>query len=228
MKRIIYFLSITALTVITVGIVYSCKQTPATSISNSTTGRGEPTLVTAPPEFDEANQTFTLTLRADSTKGATVTYYLLDGDSLLMQNNDGLFKGVAPLEEGYNVRARVEWEDTTIVTPTVHVLGFIIPREAVEKLSADNLQRLLNEINRDEVNAHIAQDMKLTVVGSQMKPSLLHDVFLYLENKVWESVAVTQVNYDDYNFITSITLKPVEHIEPIVENDGTDEFYDEY
>lgn len=228
MKRIIYFLSITVLTVCTIGIALSCKQTPVASISNSATGRGEPTLVTEKLEFDEANQTFTLTLRADSTDGATVTYYLLDGDSLLMQNSNGLFKGIAPLEEGYNVQARIEWEDTTIVTPTIHVLGFIIPREPVEKLSADALQRLLNANEKTEIEAYLAQDMKLTVVDSQMKPSLLHDVFLYLENNVWESVTVTQINYDDYNYITAITIKPVEHIEPMTENDGTDEFYDEY
>ena len=227
MKRIIYLLSIMAMAVFTVGLTQSCKQAPTASTSSST-GRGKPILVTDTLELDEANQTFTLKLRTDSTEGATVTYYLFDGDSLLMQNSNGHFSGIVPSEEGYKVQARVEWEDTTIITPDFHVLGFVIPREPVEKLSADILQRLLNEMDRDEVNVHIAQDLKLTVVGSQMKPSLLHDVFLYLENNLWESVTVTQVNYDDYNFITSITLKPVEHIEPMVENDGTDEFYDDF
>ena len=63
-------------------------------------------------------------------------WFILDGDSLLMQNEEGVFTGFAPLEDGYNVQLRVEWNDTTITTPMQHILGFVIPREPVEKMLA--------------------------------------------------------------------------------------------
>ena len=65
----------------------------------------------------------------------------------------------------------------------------------------------------------MAQQVKLTILDSKIKPLLIHDVLLQLENKVWDSVTVSDVEYDENNFIVAITLKPVEHVEPISEDD---------
>ena len=47
---------------------------------------------------------------------------------------------------------------------------------------------------------------------------------------VWESVTVTDVTYDENNFITSITLKPTEQqdLTTAEGDEDADMFYDEY
>ena len=73
----------------------------------------------------------------------------------------------------------------------------------------------------------MAQQLKLTVLKSKVKPTIIHDVLLQLDNKVWDSVKVAEVEYDDDNYIVAITLKPVEHVEPVSEDDE-DIIVDEY
>ncbi len=187
---------------------YSCRQSSEPNPDESAK-RGEPVIVTDTLVFDEGSKTFSLTLHADSTAGAVVTFYLLDGDSLIMQSSDGVFNDIKPLEEGYKARIKVEWSDTTIITPAVSVCGFVIPREPVEKLSKEELQRIINAAEKDVLDEHLAQNVRLTVYDCAEKPSLLHEVFVYLENKVWESVSVDGVTYDDNNLITSLTLKAI-------------------
>lgn len=211
-------------------LVLGCKQSPSTEVSNDGNSRGEPTLVCDAPVFDETSQTFSLTIHADSTAGAEVTYCLLDGDSILMACSDGLFTGIAPLEEGYNVLARAVWTDTTITTPKTHVVGFIIPREPIEKLETTELQRLINNKDAETIKNHLSQSIKLITVSGKRKPELLNDVFTFLGMGVWENVAVTDVTYDENNYITTITLKPTEQQDLTTEDVGDDAnmFYDEY
>lgn len=180
--------------------------------------RCEPLLVADEPQYDESTNTFSLTVRVDSTEDADITYYLYDGDSLLMENSDGYFSAIAPLEEGYNVQAKVVWSDTTVVIPAVKVMGFIILKK-IEKLPEKELQNLINKMDSNALEAHMAQQVKLTVLDSKIKPSLIHAVLLQIKNKVWDSVTVTEVEYNDNNYIVAITLKPVEHIVPVSEDD---------
>lgn len=209
MKRIHVFFGIAAL--IVACLMQSCKQSGAPG--NETARRGEPVLVVADPVYDKESNSFSLSLYADSTAGAEITYYLLYGDSVLMQNKEGLFTGIAPFEEGYNVRAKVVWSDTTIMTPVVHRFGFAVPQEPVEKMTAEELQRLINACDKSlkqGKNEHVAQGVKLVVNNCQMKaPRMIPDVIILIENQVWESVEVTSLDYDEYNLITSVTLKPV-------------------
>jgi len=205
-------------------LMVGCKQSVAPS-DIKTTPRGEPTLVCDTLVFDEATKTFSLSLHADSTAEAKVTFILLDGDSILMQNEDGQFSGIYPLEEGYNVQLRAEWEDTTIMTPLSHILGFVIPREPIEKISEDTLQKLINAREKSltlGINPHLAQGLIVKVTDTQMKASSLQEVVTFLKNGVWKSVSVTHVDYDDNNLVTSITLKPVE--ESIDEEDYEEDF----
>jgi len=215
----------TLLTFALLSFLYGCNNNSATTPTPDSTGRGEPLLIVDAPSYEEYSKTFSLAIMADSTEGATVTYFLLDGDSLIAQSTDGSFKGISPMEEGYNVQARVAWEDTTIITPIVHVLGFVIPREPVEKLSNKELQQLINSKDEETLNLHLTQNVKLTVSDSQVKVTLLHDVFLRLENNVWDSVTVQDIAYDENNLITSITLKAKEREQ---QTDNSEEFYDEY
>lgn len=182
--------------------------------------RGEPQLVVVEgPQYDKDSQSFSLTLRVDSADDATVTYFLYDGDSLLMQNAEGRFTAIAPLEEGYNVQAKVEWSDTTIVTPSLLVMGFVIQTEPIEKLSEQQIQLLFNKMDEETLEKHMAQQVQLKILDSKSESLLMHDVIWRLKHKEWISVTVSEVEYDKYNFIVAITLKPVEHIEPVSDID---------
>ena len=74
-------------------------------------------------------------------------------------------------------------------------------------------------MDSNALEAHMALQVKLTVLNSKIRPSLIHDVLLQIKNKVWDSVTVTEVEYDDNNYIVAITLKPVEHVVPVSEDD---------
>lgn len=226
-----FFIKVLLLLIIIVAIsslVSSCKQ--SATVSESENGRGEPQLITERPEYNKDSKTFSLALHTDSTSEANVTFYLLDGDSILMEAIDGIFKGIPPLEEGYNVKAKVEWNDTTIVTPAIHVTGFVIPRDSVEKLSKEDLKRLFDAKDKVSIESYLAQDVKLVVKESKLKPALINEVLLYMESHVWKSIEVTDIEYDDYNYIISITMKPIgEKVESIAEDDDeSTDFYDEY
>lgn len=191
-------------------IILGCKQSSAPTDTSSS--RGEPTLVCDTVIYNEAEKSFTLMLHADSTADAKVTYFLLDGEKTIMQSNDGQFSGIAPLDDGYNVVMQVEWPDTTITTPKVHIFGFVIPKEPVEKMPKEDLQKLINANDKGLIRGedpHLAQGMKLTIKDSKRNAQSLQDVKTYLVNDVWKSVIVTDVTYDDNNLITTIVLKPV-------------------
>lgn len=209
MKRIYLIFGIALLAVAC--LMQSCKQ--SATPSNEIASRGEPVLTAEDPIYDKESKTFSLKLYADSTAGAEVTYYLLYGDSILMQNMEGQFTGITPFEEGYNVQAKVVWSDTTIITPIIHLFGFTVPQEPVEKMTAEELQSLINACDKSlkqGKNEHVAQGVKLVVNNCQMKaPRMIPDVIILIENKMWKSVEVTSLDYDDYNLITSVTLKPV-------------------
>ena len=150
--------------------------------------RGIPVLNHEDPVYDEASQSFSLTLTADSTDGAKVMFFLLDGEKIIMKNETGQFSGIAPLDEGYNVYLSAEWEDTTIVTSLEHIFGFVLPHEPIEAMSKEDLQQFIN-----------AKDKGIKL-GEIEK----------LEQGVWTSVQVTKVEYDENNLITDVTLKPTE------------------
>ena len=208
-------------------IVLGCKL--SSSNSDYENGRGNPILVIDKPVYDENSKTFSLTVHADSVSDAQVTYYLLDGDSILMQALDGHFTGIAPLEEGYNVKAKVEWSDTTITTMAYHVVGFIVPLKPIEKLSAKELKKLFDTKDKAGIEKCLSQNIKLVVKGSQMTPSMIDEVLLNLESHIWRSVEVMAMEYDEYNYITSITIKPIgEKVETVSNENESEMFYDEF
>lgn len=190
-------------------LAQSCRQTAAPGQEG--TKRGEPVLVKDTVEYDKESGTFRLEVHADSTAGAKVIFQLIDGDSILMESTDGRFSGIEPFEEGYNVQARVEWEDTTIVTPMLHLSGFVY-REPVEKMPVEELQKLINQRDKSfsvGTNKHVMQGFTLRVTDSQYKVESISDVFMMLKGGIWKSVTVADVTYDDNNLITAIVLKPV-------------------
>jgi len=198
--------------------LYGCKEKTLEQVV--VTPRGTPLLIKDTLVYDEVAQSFTLQLHADSVADAKLTFRLYDGDSLIMENSDGLFQGVSPMEEGYYVELQAEWNDTTIVTPQLHVSNFVVPREPVEQLSADELQQLINQKKvRLSDNPHFAQDVKVSVVESQYSLTSLAEVIQYIELGVWKSVEVKDVTYDENNIITSFVLKPIGEASPIDEDD---------
>jgi len=170
--------------------------------------------------FDEATKTFTLQLSADSVADARLSFRLYDGDSLVMENVDGLFQGIAPMDEGYFAELQVEWEDTTVLTPQLHVSNFVVPREPVEKLEKEELQLLVNQKKvRLGADPHFSQDVKVSVVESQYSLSSLAEVTQYLDLDIWTSVEVVDITYDDNNIITSFVLKPIGEMPPVTDDD---------
>jgi len=166
------------------------------------------------PVYNEVTQTFSLTLLSDSTEGAKLTYYLLDGDSILMQNETGVFNGIAPLDEGYNIRLQAEWTDTTLFAFD-HIFGFILPREPVEPMSKDELQHLINAKDKSIKvcdNEHLSQGVSVKTIESQYPVTTLLETIERIEQGIWTSVEVKEVSYDENNLITDITLKPKEVI----------------
>lgn len=172
--------------------------------------RGEPVLSHAAPLFDEVTQTYSLLVSADSVSGADLTFTLCEGSNVLMENHDGRFSGIAPFEEGYSVKMNARWRDTTIVR-TIHVMNFITPRDSVDKLSADELEQLINSCDRSirrGTNIHLAQGVKAKIVDSKMAQlQTLPNVVLFIENEVWQAVEIIDVEYDMSNLVTSVTLK---------------------
>lgn len=210
MKTNIYFCVLVTMIVSSVWLTQSCRE--KTGDNGPVVQRGNPVLRCDTPIYDESTQTFSLTIHADSIGGASVSYELLDGDSVIVSTEDGQFTGILPFEEGYNVRMLAQWEDTTIER-VIHVMDFVIPREPVEKLSAKELEQLINNCDkslRRSKNEHLSQGVKLVVNGSKIvPPQMIPDVITLIENNIWQRVEVTTVEYDDNNLIRLVKLKPI-------------------
>lgn len=179
---------------------------------NFTREHGTPTLCCEAPVYDDVTQTFSLIVMSDSTSGASLTFALIKGDSVIMESNDGQFCGIPVFEEGYRVRMEAKWKDTTVVR-TAHVTNFVVPCDSVEKMSAAELEQLINSCDRSirrASNKHLIQGVRLVVNDCRMvTPQMLPDVITFIENEVWQSVEVIDLKYDDNNLITSVTLRPI-------------------
>ena len=204
--------------VFTMLCLFSCKEkAPA---QPEMTPRGTPLLTKDTLVYDEASQTFTLQLHADSVADAKLSFRVYDGDSLIMENADGLFHGIKPMDEGYFAELKAEWSDTTIVTPQLHLSNFVVPREPVDKLGREELEQLVNQRKvRLGDDAHFVQDVRISVVESQYFPSSLAEVSQYIDLGVWQSVQVIDITYDANNLITSFVLKPIGEILPSPDDD---------
>jgi len=188
--------------------------------------RGEPVLTHEVPQFDKASGTFSLTVKADSVEGADLVFSLMVGDSVLAKNSEGKFEGIAPFEEGYDVKLEAQWPDT-VIERICHVMDFIVPAAPVEKLSPEELAKLVNA--KDEslslgTNEHLVQGVTFHVIDSKMQPQMLPDVIVLIETGVWKGVEVVKLEYNEKNLITDITVRPVGEKADVI--DEEDEDYD--
>ena len=87
MKTELRLLTIAATTLLTAVLFSGCRE--KASRSEQVIQRGEPVLSNDIPVYDKTTQTFSLTVHADSIGDATVSYALLDGDSVIMKSEDG-------------------------------------------------------------------------------------------------------------------------------------------
>ncbi|MDE6278489.1 MAG: hypothetical protein K2M05_00800 [Paramuribaculum sp.] len=188
--------------------------------------RGEPVLIHEAPQYDEATGTFSLVIKADSVGNAKLRYSLIDGDSVIMRSDDGTFSGIAPFDEGYDVKLEVEWPDT-VIERRCHIMDFVVPAAPVEKISAEDFAKLINskaESLRRSTDEHVAQGVIFRVVDSKMQPQMLPDAITLIENGLWQSVEVVKLQYNDNNLITEITVRPIG--EKTDDIDMDDEDYD--
>jgi hypothetical protein len=172
----------------------------------------EPVLSSSSPLYDDISNTFSISVMADSTDGASLTFYLKERGNVIQENHDGKFSGIKPLDEGYDVEVNIQWQDTAIVS-SIHVVDFVVPDEPVDKMSADEMEKLINAHDRSSrqiIYSHITQGLKIVVTDSNVpKPQILSDVFTLLVNEVWQSVKVEELEFNPFNLISSITLRPV-------------------
>lgn len=194
------------------------------SHSDKTDGKGDPVLTHETPVYDETTGTFSLTVKADSVNGATLLYSLMLGDSILSENAEGQFTGIFPFEEGYDVKLQAQWPDTTIER-YCHVMDFVVPMAPVEKISLEDLAKLIN--NKDEslstgTNGHIAQGVTFKAIDSKMQPQMLPDAIALIQTGVWKGVEIVKLEYNDKNLVTDITLRPVGEEADVIDEDDED------
>lgn len=171
-----------------------------------------PKLCYSSPLYDESSQTFSIKAYADSADDAALCFTLLaNGDTISVSHN-GTFNNIEPFEEGYNLMMEAQWKDTIIIRNS-HIYGFVVPQSSIEKMSANELEKLINgcdETIRLSSNPHLVQNIELSVVDNkQSPPKVLSEVISFIKNETWSSVEVVQVEYEDNNRITKITIKPV-------------------
>ena len=172
----------------------------------------EPVLTSSVPVYDDSTNTFSITVVADSIDGAILNFYLTEGGKIVQESQDGNFSGIDPFEDGYDVILKAQWKDT-LLERIIHVVDFIVPDEPLDKMTADELEQLINNRDRDSrqtIYNHLTQGVKLIVKESNnQSPQILSDVFTLLVNDVWQAVEVVGVEYNNFNLISCITLKPV-------------------
>ncbi len=222
MKLTVRLISISLSLILAFALFTNCSGNTGSVDEN----RCEPVLTCEDPVFDETTQTFSLTVKADSVEGATLVFSLVRGDSVLIRNEGGKFDGIAPFDEGYDVKLEAQWPDTTIER-ICHIMDFMVPTAPVEKISPEDFAKLIND--KDEslqlgTNEHIAQGVSFHVVDSKMQPQMLPDVIVLIENGVWQAVEVVNLEYNKYNLITDVTVRPVGEQADII--DEEDEDYD--
>lgn len=189
--------------------------------------RGEPVLTAAEPVFDEASGQFSLSAEADSVEGAELRFLLLLGDSIVAENTDGQFAAIAPFEEGYDLKLQAMWPDT-VIERICHIMDFVLPVAPVEKISAEELAALISAKDaslRLGTNEHVAQDVDLRIVDSQMQAKMLPDVIVLIENGVWKGVEVVNLEYNDKNLVTAVALRPLGEQADVIDEDDIDYDY---
>lgn len=207
-----------------INLASSCKGKESGDVDSGE--RGDPVLTHENPVYDESTGTFSLVLNADSVGGASLIYYIIDGDSVIMKNDNGKFSGIQPLEDGYDVMLEVNWEDTVILR-RFHILDFVVPVAPIEKISAEDLARLINskdKSKRESIESYLSQGVGFIVVDSKMQPQMLSDAVTLIDTGLWKAVEVVKLQYNDKNLITEITLRPIG--EQVAEIDTEDEDYD--
>ena len=164
------------------------------------------------PVWMDEDESFSLTAVADSAGDATLTFLLLDGDSIIMTSQTGQFVGIPLREEGYDLQVKAQWPDTVLFSLPVLVTGFV-HLEKVNPLSKDELQSLIcscdPELSSGKHKA-LSQPLNVVVEESQLDPiSTLSQVIQYIKLKRWKGVIVKNVEYDSTGHLTSITITPV-------------------
>lgn len=175
-----------------------------------------PQLHCSTPIEDESTHLFSFEATADSANNATLHFELFLHDSLIAQNDNGLFHNIEECIDGYTVKFTATWPDTTIIR-SEPVQGFVCITPPTEKMTAEELEHLINSCDksiRSYNNDNIAQGVELHVEGSQLPPpEALHEVIFLIENEEWpQGVRVSNVEYNDKNQITSITISPVKEV----------------
>lgn len=206
--RLAYFIGVTIL------VLSACDGKKSPPEPSQPVETFSPVLRCETPAEDSITHTFTLRVSADSTAGATAVFHLLDGVDTLMskEGQDATFSGVMPLDEGYNVIMEVRHADS-IFMRKCHVAGFVLKRQPVKAMTAEELEELINAKDKTialKTNPRLAPTVVLTYEGNVLnRPQKLSEVIDCIEWGEWKSVKVKHVGHDDNNLVDSITLTPV-------------------
>lgn len=176
-------------------------------------------IVTPPTPDDEGTYTFEATV--DHAPACKLYYVLVDKlkEQEVSRSEDGKFSEVPGTKfEGGSYDLLLKAEQGDSVLATLDLPGFIVIEKIDKKMTPADLQKLINA--KDESLVGIGENKYLAPIcelhfeglskGAINTPTDMAAVLLKLETKVWKSVKVIKLEYDNTKHINSITMKVVE------------------
>lgn len=139
--------------------------------------------------------------------------YILSNFEKKYTSTDGHFRNIPATETGvYTLIARNT--NTGAQSDEKVVSGFVVVQANIQKMSAPELQRLVDNKDNSLVgagaNAAISPNVKLSFVNIQSgekAPQVFTDIFGKIRKEIWISVSVESVSYDSQNRISSVSFR---------------------
>ncbi len=171
------------------------------------------------PIFKDGSYSFTASIENEpegrNVYVAVCDYY--DNSKVIARSSDGLkFEGVPASENKGKYFLGVFDAKSNQLLGGSERGGFLPQEKAASKMTVGQLQKLIDDrdpsLDGAGENKQISPSVSLKFTGideSARLPKSLADVVTKLELESWKAVEVTNVEYDDMNLISSVTLKVI-------------------
>lgn len=139
--------------------------------------------------------------------------YILSNFDKKFTSADGHFRNIPATETG--VYTLIACNTATGAKSEEKIIsGFVEVKPNIQKMSTDELQRLVDNKDNSLVgagaNPSISPSVKLTFVNLQSgekAPQVFTDIFGKIRKELWLSVTVQSVSYDSQNRISSVSFR---------------------
>lgn len=161
-----------------------------------------------------SKQGYSVEVIADVKTGAELEFSLtpVGGEGQVYFSEDGKFAGVAPTEDGvYNLVVRnVQTQDCVDRV----LSGFSKPvQQPIVKLSKTKLQEILDTQSAPKgLYLKFAEGYRMKFIdldGAEPEPDRFDEILNRLSGAIWSSAEILDIQYDELNRITSITIKVI-------------------